>query len=148
MHRGKPRVQRLLEDTLRSIAREPSITLKAAIIRDEEDIHKSACFSLNSSLDHSGDITVYADKGSLGKFKYFSRLQAYDKKNMKPISIIGFSTKLEGANEIIEKNNYTNERIQTLPIKHEDSCGYKGIQAADLIAGAVFQKEARNEPKW
>ncbi len=149
MRNAKPRVQELLEETLCAIAKEPSLTLYATTMRGKKHEISAYVYTFYSSVEQYGDVSVIADNGSLDEYTHFFRVFDASKDEKRRTVMIGLGDKIvTNTDELTLQFGLKKPEWQIVPIKHERSHDYKGIQIADLIAGAVRRNEELNDSKW
>ncbi len=151
MLKAKPRVVELLENTLKSIRAEPTISGQLAVIKAQASLPFGCCISLASGLPPSGGLTVFADKGSVEQFDYFVQIagQSGDPRVKSIIGLVPKDADIEQKiGSLAARAKINAPTCQKIKINHVNSCDFKGIQLADLVAGAAFQKEARSDARW
>jgi hypothetical protein len=146
MIKDKFRVRALLEETLTEISNEKNLTLCAGVISNNEELERGAAAILASIVPLAGEVRIMVDKGSLDCFDCFFRIRGKFADPKKSVVFLG--NKKTSLDTIVERLKVKSPVIQRIEIHHASSHEYCGIQLADLVAGAVFQKESRKNKAW
>jgi len=147
MIKDKFRVRTFLEETLARISKEPTLTVQAGVILNRDSLERGSATILTTGMPKAGEIRITVDRGSLEQYDFLYRIS---EKNADPTTspVAWLGRHNTDTSTILESLRMETPSMQKIRIYHASSHDYCGIQLADLVAGAVFQKEARGNSKW